>query len=175
MHTISERSFKSFSWSTLVVFALGFWLSGSALLDFVIIPSLWVTGMMNQSGFANVGYTIFGVFNRIELLCAASVLTACLILCSHQLVRDRVANHERLLLVLSGLLMLIPIIYTYVFTPQMSSLGMNLNVFEVATDMPAAMISLHEGYWLLEAIKFFAGVSLIRWFYRNYFSTAQAS
>jgi hypothetical protein len=174
MHTISERNFKSFSWSTLVIFALGFWLSGSAILDFVIVPSLWVTGMMKQSGFANVGYTIFGVFNHIELLCAASVLTGCLILCSRQLVRDRVAN-ERLLLVLSGLLMLIPLIYTYVFTPQMSSLGMDLNVFETTTDMPAAMISLHEGYWLLELLKYLAGISLIRWFYRNFFLTAQSS
>jgi hypothetical protein len=175
MHTISVRSFKSFSWSTLVIFALGFWLSGSAILDFVIIPSLWVTGMMKQSGFASVGYTLFGVFNRIELLCAASVLTGCLILCFRPLISDRVVYNERLLLILSGLLMLVPLIYTYVFTPQMSSLGMDLNVFETATAMPAEMISLHEGYWLLELLKFFAGISLIRWFYRNFFSTAQSS
>lgn len=175
MHTISERSFKSFSWSTLIIFALGFWLSGSAILDFVIIPSLWATGMMKQSGFASVGYTLFGTFNRIELLCAASVLTGCLIVCFRPRPSDRIVHSERKLLVLSGLLMLIPLIYTYIFTPQMSSLGMNLNVFEIATDMPAQMISLHEGYWLLELLKFVAGISLIQWFYRTFFSTTHFS
>jgi hypothetical protein len=29
------------------------------------------------------------------------------------------------------------------------------------------MISLHEGYWLLEIIKFAAGATLLRWRYRN--------
>jgi hypothetical protein len=53
---------------------LGFWFSSSIILDWVIIPSLYVSGMMTQSGFASAGYLIFWNFNRIELVCAALIL-----------------------------------------------------------------------------------------------------
>jgi hypothetical protein len=60
--------------------ALGFWLSGSLLLDFVIMPGLSAVGMMSQANAATVGYSLFWIFNRIELLCAALVLTSLLAL-----------------------------------------------------------------------------------------------
>lgn len=57
---------------------LYFWLSGSLVLNWVIIPSLYISGMMTQSEFA-IGYLIFWNFNRIELLSAALVLTGVLV------------------------------------------------------------------------------------------------
>ena len=66
MNTISEnRNFQGINWSTLVMFALGFWLSASLLLDAVIVPSLSAAGMMNQGGFANAGYLLFGILIEI--------------------------------------------------------------------------------------------------------------
>jgi hypothetical protein len=167
MNAISERSLKSPNWSAIIMLALGFWLSGSLIIDFAIVPSLWVTGMMNLSGFASAGYTLFGIFNRIELLCAALVLTGFLGLRFDRLIRDRDRLQERLSLILSGFLLVIPLIYTYFLTPQISSLGLQLNFFETTSAMPAAMIYLHEGYWLLEIVKFVMGVTLLRWCFRN--------
>jgi len=57
---------------------LGFWLSGSLILDWVIL--VCVFGMMTQAGFATAGYLIFWNFNRIELLSAALVLTGVLVM-----------------------------------------------------------------------------------------------
>jgi hypothetical protein len=159
MNTISDRGFKPFSWSTIIMFSLGFWLSSSFILDTVIIPSLWATGMMNQAEFASTGYIIFWLFNRIELLCAASILTGFLVIRS----RER----EWRSIFLSGLLATIALIYTYLLTPQMSSLGLPLNLFETNSTMPTAMIAMHEVYWLLEIIKFVVGAVLLRWCYRR--------
>jgi hypothetical protein len=167
MNAISERGLKSPNWSAIVMFALGFWLSGSLIIDFAIVPSLWVTGMMNLSGFASAGYTLFGIFNRIELLCAALVLTGCLGLRFDRLISWGDRTQERLSLILSGFLLVIPLIYTYFLTPQISSLGLQLNFFETISTMPPAMIYLHEGYWLLEIAKFVVGAILLRWCFRN--------
>ena len=164
MDAISDRGLKQISWSTVVMFALGFWLSGSLILDSVIIPGLFASGMMSQDGFASAGYLIFGIFNRIELLCAALVLTSFLVFR-----RNHNLTHEQELwsVVLSVLLLAIATIYTYFLTPQMSGLGLQLNIFEPATKMPAEMISMHWFYWILEASKFIAGATLLRWCYRN--------
>lgn len=167
MNAISDRGFKPLNWSMLVMFVLGFWLSGSLILDLVIIPSLSAAGMMTQTGFASAGYLIFGIFNRIELLCAALVLTGFLALRNRHYFLNFDSSKELWSIVLSGLLVTIPLIYTYVLTPQMSSLGLSLNLFETTRTMSAAMISMHEGYWFLEVIKFLAGATLLRWCYRN--------
>ena len=73
-------SVKRPTWQTIIMFALGFWLSSSLVLDFVIMPGLSAAGMMTQSSFAAAGYSIFWTFNRIELLCAALVLASLLAL-----------------------------------------------------------------------------------------------
>ncbi|MCU0535810.1 MAG: hypothetical protein MUD14_18125 [Hydrococcus sp. Prado102] len=166
MNAISERGLHP-NWSAVIMFALGFWLSGSLIIDFAIVPSLWVTGMMNLSGFASAGYTLFGIFNRIELLCAALVLTGFLGLRFDRLIPYSDRLQKRLSLILSGFLLFIPLVYTYFLTPQISSLGLQLNFFETINTMPAAMIYLHEGYWFLEIVKFVAGVTLLRWCFRN--------
>ena len=79
MNALSVRTLKQISWPTIVMFTLGFWLSGSLILDTVIIPSLLAAGMMAESGFASAGYLLFSIFNHIELVCGALVLTGCLI------------------------------------------------------------------------------------------------
>ena len=163
MDTISDRGLKQISWSTVIMFALGFWLSGSLLLDSVIIPGLSAAGMMARDGFASAGYLIFGVFNRIEVLCAALVLISFLVFRrNHNLTHQK----ERWSIILASVLLGIAIIYTYILTPQMSGLGLQLN-FEASNSMPDAMISMHLVYWFLEAIKFIAGATLLRWCYRN--------
>ncbi len=162
MNSLSERGLNKIDWPTLVMFVLGFWLSASLLLDLVIIPGLLASGMMTESGFASAGYVIFGIFNRIELLCAAIVLSGALIFRrNHSLTHF----HENWSVVLAGVLLAIALVFTYILTPEMSSLGLQLNLLNNA--MPSGMIPLHWGYWLLEAVKLLAGVILLRWCYRD--------
>jgi Domain of unknown function (DUF4149) len=66
---------KRFNWQMIVVSSLAFWLSSSILLDFIIMPSMFFTGMMEEPNFASAGYSLFSIFNRVELLCAAVILT----------------------------------------------------------------------------------------------------
>jgi hypothetical protein len=167
MSVITNRFNKQINWSTLVLFTLGFWLSGSLILDFVIIPSLFASGMMAESGFAGTGYLIFGVFNRIELICGALVASSFLIFHrNHNLTNKQ----EPWAMILAIAMLTIATIYTYILTPQMSGLGMQLNMFSPVTEMSAAMISLHWIYWVLEAVKLLAGAVLLRWSYHNSFS-----
>lgn len=164
MDTVSTRDFKQINWSTIVLFTLGFWLSASLVIDTVIIPGLSAAGMMSQEGFASAGFIIFGIFNRVELLCAALVLTSFLIFSRNHNLN---IQQERLSIVLSIVLVAIATTYTYFLTPQMSGLGLNLNLFDTNNGMSSKMISLHEVYWGLEVIKLLAGSILLRWSYRN--------
>lgn len=167
MSVISSNNFKQIkqiNWSAIIMFALGFWLSGSLILDFVIIPGLSATGMMASEGFASAGFVIFGIFNRLELVCAALVLTGFLVFFHYHNLREK---QEIWSVILASILLVIALAYTYIFTPQMTSLGLNLNWVNPTNQMPSAMISMHEAYWLLEAIKFISGVTLLKWCYRN--------
>jgi hypothetical protein len=165
MNTISnDRNFQGLNWSALVMFALGFWLSASLLLDAVIIPSLSAAGMMNQEGFASAGYLLFGIFNRLELICAALILTGFLAFGRHHSLSQL---HQGWSIALATLLLVIPLIYTYILTPQMSSLALSLNLIDTTEVMSPTMISMHGGYWVLEVVKFLAGATLLRWCYRD--------
>jgi len=163
MTAVSSIQSKRLNWLTIVMVTLGFWLSSSLVLDWVIMPSLYVSGMMTASGFATAGYLIFWNFNRIELLSAALVLTGILVLG-----RTQFANKQhRSALVLSLLLLAAALIDTYFLTPQMSAAGLNLNLFASAIETPAGMAQLHAGYWVLEAAKLFAGGTLLTWCFRQ--------
>lgn len=164
MNALSNRRWKFLSWTTIVMFALGFWLSSSILLDCIVIPGLSLSGMMNQGGFASAGYIIFGLFNRIELLCAALVLTGFLIFRRHHLL---IHLQERWSIILASVLLGITLVYTYFLTPELSAFGLEINVFEATTTMPFMMIPLHWSYWILEGVKFVIGVTLLRWCYRD--------
>jgi hypothetical protein len=164
MNAVFVTESKQPPWQIIAMFALGFWLSGSLIVDFVIMPGLATAGMMSQASFATAGYSIFWIFNRIELLCAALVLVSLLALRGTSNLYSQV---RRWSIFLSTLLLAIAIIYTYIMTPQMSALALQLNLFEPVTGMPAGMIPMHEGYWLLETIKLVAGATVLGWCYRD--------
>ncbi|MBW4450848.1 MAG: DUF4149 domain-containing protein [Spirirestis rafaelensis WJT71-NPBG6] len=154
MNAISNVEFKRPIWQTAVILTLGFWLSASIILDWVIMPSLYLSGMMTQAGFATAGYTMFWNFNRIELLSAGLILTGVLAMSkTHSWRADTV--------VLAVLLLAVSLIDTYFLTPQMSAIGVQLNLFEAATTIPAGMNLLHGGYWVLEAVKLLAAGTLL--------------
>jgi hypothetical protein len=164
MNGIVTRTFKPVNWSSLVMFALGFWLSSSLLLDCLIIPGLLTTGMMNETGFASASYSIFGTFNHIELICAALILSSSLIIREqHNFSKER---GDRAIFG-SIILLAIALIYTYFLTPQMSSMGMSLNWFEETAILPNSMAIMHFGYWSLEITKLILGTMLLRSYYRN--------
>jgi hypothetical protein len=142
---------------------LSFWLSGSLLLDWVFMPSLYLSGMMTQTGFATAGYLLFWNFNRIELVSAALVMTGVLV------VRTKVqANRwQRGAVILSLLLLAVSLIETYLLTPQMCATGLNLNLFESAVEVPTTMNQLHMTYWILETCKLVAGGTLLSWWFRQ--------
>ncbi|MBP0018552.1 MAG: DUF4149 domain-containing protein [Cyanobacteria bacterium SBLK] len=165
MNSLLDRYSNSKSWQTIVMFVLGFWLSGSLVLDAVILPSLYGTGMMSKGDFATMGYVVFGIFNRVELFCAALAIVGVLVLRYYHHLSDR---QDRLSLVLSGVLFAIALIYTYILTPQMSGLGMQLDLFTPTPNtMPPTMMAMQMGYWGLEVVKLFAGATLLRWLYSN--------
>jgi hypothetical protein len=164
MNAVFSVGAKRPAWQTIAMFALGFWLSGSLLLDFVIMPGLSAAGMMSQASSATAGYSIFWLFNRIELLCAALVLASLLALRGTSNLYRQV---RRWSILLSVLLLTIALIYTYIMTPQMSALALQLNLLEPVNGMPAGMMPMLEGYWVLEAIKLAVGTTLLIWCYRD--------
>ncbi|MBD2347161.1 hypothetical protein [Anabaena subtropica] len=161
MNAISKVEFKHPSWQTAILFALGFWLSASLILDWVIMPSLYLSGMMSQAGFTTAGYVIFWSFNRLELLSAAVVLTGVL-------VWKKTHDHwETKSTIVALMLLAIALLNTYFFTPQMSAVGVNLNLFDTAYTVPIKMNLLHGSYFLLEVVKFLAGGALFNWCWRQ--------
>lgn len=161
MNSISNIEFKRPIWQTVAMFTLLFWLSASLVLDVVIMPSLYVSGMMTQDSFATAGYVIFWNFNRIELLAAATLLTTVLALSNTQ------SKWRTNILFISVLLLAISLLETYFLTPQMCATGIQLNLFEKAAEIPATMNLLHGGYWGLEVVKLIAGGTLLNWCLRE--------
>jgi hypothetical protein len=157
MTTISKFAFKHPNWQMLMAFALGFWLSASLFLDWVIMPSLYWSGMMSQTGFATAGYVIFGNFNRLELLSAAVVLTGVL---AWRKTHDHWHMNST---VFAVLLFAIAIFNSYFFTPQMSAVAVTLNLFDTTSTIPAQMNLLHGSYFLVEVVKLVAGSALLSW------------
>jgi hypothetical protein len=142
--TLSRR------WQLLAISSLGFWICGSLILDFIVMPTLWVSGMMESSGFASAGYSIFWIFNRVELVCAGAVLSSILALSN----LDRLsAINGRKMLVGAGMLLAIALSYTFILTPYMSGLGMDLDILATTKSIPADMNQMHSMYWVLEASK----------------------
>ena len=144
---VQTSSFRP-NWRVLVLATIGFWLSGSLLLDLVFMPTMYATGMMVEPGFATAGYSLFTVFNRVELICAGLLLTGVLALGNTHVVRRAI---QWCLPLTIGLLAIV-LICTYYLTPTMSALGAELNLFEPAT-APVLMNQMHLQYWLLELMK----------------------
>ncbi|MDV2998749.1 MAG: hypothetical protein N5P05_000355 [Chroococcopsis gigantea SAG 12.99] len=163
MNTFSNSYRKSISPIALVMGILAFWLSATVVIDLVVIPSLSATGMMVSDGFASAGFLLFGIFNRIELLCAASVVCCFLILGRHHTL---IHLPEHRSLIFAGLLLVITVIYTYFLSPNMSSLGM-IDPLNSATEMSKGMIGFHQVYWVLEVVKVILIGKLLKWCYRD--------
>ncbi|MBD2325469.1 DUF4149 domain-containing protein [Alkalinema sp. FACHB-956] len=137
------------SWHLFIIGTLALWLSGSLLLDFLVIPSLYWSGMMSQSEFATAGYALFGIFNRLEVLCGAIVLSG--FLWKQKLPPvEREAVLRNIPLALTTVI--IALMFTYVLSPQMSAMGLNLQDGSEAL-VPAAMNQFHLLYWGLEIVK----------------------
>ncbi len=172
MYSLSRRPIKDLNWSTLILAILGFWLSASCLIDLLILPSLSAAGMMSQTGFASAGFLLFGIFNRIELVCASLVLSGFLVFRRHHTLSHLKENWS---IAFASLLFVIPLCYTYFLTPQMGALGLQLNLFTSFNPMSSAMMAFHSGYWLLEGLKLFTGVMLMRWCYQSLVSLDHAA
>ncbi len=153
----SKFESKPSVWPRIVTVILAFWISSSLLLDLVIMPTLYMSGMMAGSDFAIAGYDLFWVFNRIELLCAAIVVTGLLV---QQQLKSK--GHRAYGKFFLGCLMLaITLACTYGLTPNMSALGVQLDLYKAGVEIPAAMNIFHFGYWVLEAFKLIAGGRLL--------------
>jgi hypothetical protein len=160
--TFSTKSNESL-WTVLTCI-LGFWLSSSLLLDVLVMPSLYLSGMLIEPLFANSGYLLFSIFNRVELLCSAFVLTSILLL---QVQPDR--RWTRSLPILGGVLLLgMTLITTYGLTPAMSAMAMDLDLFN-AFNAPSAldMQTLHFGYLGLELTKLIVSLVMFRFCWRR--------
>ncbi len=164
MNSISPRASKQINWSTIVMFALGFWLSGSLVFDCLLVPGMLTSGMMKESGFASAGYIIFGTFNHVELICAAIVLAGCLVYRFGDRFAAKMTNKSVLT---ATILLVIALAYTYILTPQMSGMGMSLDMFESGEAVSSSMAAMHLIYWSLEVIKLIAATVLLRGFYRS--------
>lgn len=158
MTAITSSEFSPSKWHTIGLATLAVWLSGSLLLDLLLMPTLYSAGMMSQPGFASAGYSLFWVFNHLELLCAALVLTSVLVV-------RQAAGLPRWFLPAAAVLLVIALVYTYGLAPQMSALGLQLNWFE-PSEVPTAMNQLHGGYWLLELLKLGLSGALLSSSYR---------
>lgn len=172
----TRRSFQSpvLNWQTTVLLGLSIWMSCSVVLDLVIMPTLYGAGMMQQSGFAAAGYSMFWVFNRIELVFAALVLTGVLALYSLLHPMGRVGKWA---IALAVFLLAIPLIYTYALTPTMSALGLEFIPFDLSDlhrTIPGAMTQLHRDYFGLEGLKFGLAGALFVLCYRLLPPTEQA-
>ena len=163
MQATSPRNSK-IDWLTIIMFALGFWLSGSFIFDFLVVPGMLTTGMMSESGFASAGYVIFGTFNHLEVLCAASVLAGCFVYRYGYGLKSKISNKS---IAIATALLVIALAYTYILTPQMSSSGMPLDMFALPEATSTSMTGMHVVYWSLEVIKLAAASVLLGTFYRN--------
>jgi uncharacterized membrane protein len=163
MNAISLSKPRSLGWLTVTSLTLSLWLGASLLLDCIVMPSLYSSGMMTEPDFASAGSTLFGVFNRVELISAAVVLSGLLVL--NQGLQTKVM-YPKVSVLLATLLLLIPFIYLTVLSPEMSALGLNLDLFDTAT-VPEGMGTLHQMYWALEGLKISAIGLLLGMCYRT--------
>ncbi|PSR18179.1 hypothetical protein C8255_08675 [filamentous cyanobacterium CCP3] len=175
MNTLSHSTAaRPTRWVGAVLFALMFWFSSSLLMDFVIMPGLFVGGMMNQPDFGPTGYAMFWVFNRLELLCVGVILTGLLVARQARREQDVIASglRSRWATEIAVVLLGITLVLTYAIAPAMGALGASLDPFATATAVPPAMNHMHGLYFGFEALKLLGCGALLSLFYGD-FSRAQ--
>jgi hypothetical protein len=157
----SPLSLWQFNWESILLAVAAFWLSSSLLLDFLLMPTLYESGMMTAPDFAAAGYSILsGLLVLRQQRGSTGVVIS--------------GSRSRWALMLGGLLLAIALAYTYVLTPQMGALGIHLSnpavdplPAAVGQSVPAGMGLLHGLYWALEALKLFAIGWLTKLCYRD--------
>jgi hypothetical protein len=142
------------AWHRILPMVLMFWLSASLVLDFLVMPVMYTSGMMEESHFVLAGQALFGAFNRMEMVLAAVV-------CVGFWIKQQTPEVERESvfrnLPIASLLLGITLVCTYFVTPTMSGLGF----MEEATGIiPPEMNTMHSFYWILECVKL-AGISVL--------------
>ena len=81
--------------------------------------------MMTQPDFGSAGYGLFWVFNRIELVCAAVIISGLLIARQFRNDHDIISSgiRSRWALEIAAVLLAIALILTYWLSPAMGALG----------------------------------------------------
>ncbi len=160
---------RQFAWDSAVLFLAVFWLGSSLMLDFVVMPMLYMSGMMTTPGFASAGYSLFEVFNHVEMLLAGLILTG--VLAMRQAHADCAVevsgSRSRWTLLLAGSLVMVSLTYAYVLTPYMGGIGIALDMPEKIHIIPSTMQWMHGAYWCLEATKVLALGILLRLCYSD--------
>lgn len=157
MRFIKFDNHQKQSWVFFLVLVLGLWLGGSLAVDCLVMPGLYATGMMSQPDFAIAGSTLFGWLNHAELLLGAVVLTGVLVLA-----QSVNLEHRGRAIAQAAVLLAIPLLYTYLITPEMTALGAQLELFGDRPEIPQTMTWLHGSYWVLELLKLGLAFTLFR-------------
>jgi hypothetical protein len=146
-----------------------FWFSSSLLIDFVVMPGLFVSGMMSQPDFGLAGYTLFWLFNRLELVCGALILTGLLVARQTRDASSVLASgiRSRWAVELSVALLAIALVLTYWLSPAMGAVGLSLDPFADTSTLPEGMNQLHALYFTLEALKLLGCAGLIRLYFKD--------
>lgn len=148
---LSQSTLSRTPWTPWVLAIAGFWLSSNVVLDFLVMPVMYVSGMGTATDFAAAGYSLFWSFNRIELLCAAVLLTGVLAL-RHRPQEFEVCHSGsrcRWALVFSATLLSLTLVDTYILTPEMSAMAFALEG-TIENALNPVMTGMHSLYWLLE-------------------------
>lgn len=140
----------------------GFWLSSNLVIDFLVMPVMQVSGMAAQPEFVPAGYSLFWSFNRLELLCAAALLTGILAVRrrSDEFGVSSSGSRCRWALVICLALLSLTLVDTYILTPEMSAIAVSLDFLDADTFVAPAMNWMHGTYWMLELVKL-AGLGLL--------------
>ncbi|MEM7795480.1 MAG: DUF4149 domain-containing protein [Cyanobacteria bacterium P01_C01_bin.118] len=154
---------RQFAWDSAVLFLAIFWIGGSLILDLVVMPMLYMNGMMTTPGFASAGYSLFELFNHVEMLLSGLILTS--VLAMRQAHADCAVevsgSRSRWVLYLALGLVAIALTFAYGLTPYMGALGIALDMPGMIHIVPDAMNWMHGAYWGLEATKVLALGSLL--------------
>ena len=161
MNAVFNRSWSVERWLAIAMLALGFWLSSSVIFDVIILPSLAAAGMTAQPEFASTGYILFGVFNRLELLCGG-VVTVAIAAASYQASWPQ--RDWRPVALVVALLLTIAAAYTYWLAPTMSALDAPLTWLAPSPEpMTGPMLQMQWLYWLLDSLKLALSGWLLYW------------
>lgn len=162
--SLPKLSPRQFAWDSAVLFFVIFWIGGSLILDLVVMPMLYMSGMMTAPGFASAGYSLFELFNHVEMLLSGLILTGVLAMRERHPERavEVSGSRSRWALVLASGLVAIALTFRYVLTPYMGGMGIVLDMPGVIHIIPDAMAWMHGAYWLLEGAKMLALGMLLR-------------